>query len=117
MYRFFGRFMRSINHSWQLFFVGMAFWIGFDTATEVVLLTATVYAATSGLPFYAVLAMPLLFAGGMTLRDFVAGFDINKAGFTIAGLFAVVWACALALWRFGNIESRWDSGGPAAPPA
>jgi nickel/cobalt transporter (NiCoT) family protein len=176
MYRFFGRFMRSINHTWQMFFVGLAFGIGFDTATEVVLLTAAVYAATSGLPFYAVLALPLLFAGGMTLFDtldgcfmniaygwafarpvrkvyynlvitglsiaaafligtveicgllagrlglhgpfwdFVAGFDINKAGFTIAALFAVVWACALAVWRFGRVESRWQSGGPPTSP-
>jgi nickel/cobalt transporter (NiCoT) family protein len=176
MYRFFGRFMRSINHTWQMFFVGLAFGIGFDTATEVVLLTAAVYAATSGLPFYAVLALPLLFAGGMTLFDtldgcfmnvaygwafarpvrkvyynlvitglsiaaafligtvelcgllagrfrlhgsfwdFVAGFDINKAGFTIAGLFVVVWACALAVWRFGRVESRWQSGSPPASP-
>jgi high-affinity nickel-transport protein len=176
MYRFFGRFMRSINHTWQMFFVGLVFGIGFDTATEVVLLTATVYAATSGLPFYAVLALPLLFAGGMTLLDtvdgcfmnfaygwafarpvrkvyynlvitglsiaaafligtveilgilttelhlrgsfwgFLADFDINKAGFTIAGLFIVVWAVAFAAWRFGNIESRWDTSGPPAPP-
>ncbi len=176
MYRFFGRFMRSIQHSWQLFFVGMVFGIGFDTATEVVLLTATVYAATSALPFYAVLAMPLLFAGGMTLFDtmdgcfmtvaygwafarpvrkvyynmiitglsiaaafligtveifgllstelrlrgpfwdFVTGFDINKAGFTIAGLFVIVWAGAIAVWRLGRIESRWRTGDSAAPP-
>jgi high-affinity nickel-transport protein len=176
MYRFFGRFMRSINHTWQMFFVGMVFGIGFDTATEVVLLTATVYAATSGLPFYAVLALPLLFAGGMTLFDtldgcfmnfaygwafarpvrkvyynlvitglsiaaafligtveilgvlttelhlrgslwgFLSSFDINKAGFTIAGLFVVIWAVALAVWRFGNIESRWDIPSPPGPP-
>ena len=32
MYRFFGRFMRSIGHTWQMYFVGMAFGIGFDTA-------------------------------------------------------------------------------------
>lgn len=175
MYRFFGRFMRSIGHTWQMYFVGMAFGIGFDTATEVVLLTATVYAATSGLPFYAVLALPLLFAGGMTLFDtldgcfmnlaygwafarpvrkvyynlvvtglsvaaafligtveilgiltselhlhglfwdFMANFDINKAGFTIAGLFLVVWAVAIAVWRFGRLESRWDHALPPGP--
>lgn len=68
MYRFFGRFMRTINHTWQMYFVGLAFGIGFDTATEVVLLAATAYAATSGLPFYAVLALPLLFAGGCLRR-------------------------------------------------
>src|SRR5487761_619313 len=50
MYRFFGRFTRSINHTWQMYFVGMIFGIGFDTTTEVVLLAATAYAATSGLP-------------------------------------------------------------------
>src|ERR1700760_952095 len=46
MYRFFGRFMRSINHTWQLYFVGLVFGIGFDTATEVVLLAAAAYAPT-----------------------------------------------------------------------
>ncbi|MGH3150300.1 MAG: HoxN/HupN/NixA family nickel/cobalt transporter, partial [Streptosporangiaceae bacterium] len=51
MYRFFGRFMRSINHTWQLYFVGLVFGIGFDTATEVVLLAATAYAAIQGLPY------------------------------------------------------------------
>jgi high-affinity nickel-transport protein len=175
MYRFFGRFVRSIGHTWQMYFVGMAFGIGFDTATEVVLLTATVYAATSGLPFYAVLALPLLFAGGMTLFDtldgcfmnlaygwafarpvrkvyynlvvtglsvaaafligtveilgiltselhlhglfwdFMANFDINKAGFTIAGLFLVVWAVAIAIWRFAGLEARWEAQDPGSP--
>ncbi len=63
MYRFFGRFMRSINHTWQLYFVGLVFGIGFDTATEVVLLAATAYAAIQGLPYFAVLALPFLFSG------------------------------------------------------
>jgi nickel/cobalt transporter (NiCoT) family protein len=79
MWRFFGRFMRSINHTWQMFFVGMVFGIGFDTATEVVLLAATAYAATSGLPFYAVLTLPLLFSGGMTLFDTMDGCFMNFA--------------------------------------
>ena len=73
MYRFFGRFMRSINHTWQLYFVGVIFGIGFDTATEVVLLAATAYAALQGLPYYAVLALPLLFAGGLMLLDTIDG--------------------------------------------
>ena len=69
MYRFFGRWMRSITKTWHMFFVGLVFGIGFDTATEVLLLAATAAAATQGLPWYAVLALPLLFAGGMTLFD------------------------------------------------
>jgi high-affinity nickel-transport protein len=173
MYRFFGRFMRSINHTWQMFFVGLVFGIGFDTATEVLLLAATAAAATQGLPWYAVLAMPLLFSGGMMLFDsldgcfmnfaygwafarpvrkvyynlvitglsigaafligtievvglltaelhlrggfwdFMANFNINKAGFIIVGLFVVIWVVALAVWKYGNIESRWESDAAA----
>jgi nickel/cobalt transporter (NiCoT) family protein len=35
MWRFFGRFMRAITRTWHMFFVGVVFGIGFDTATEV----------------------------------------------------------------------------------
>lgn len=59
--------------------VGMLFGIGFDTATEVVLLAATTYAALHGLPFYAVMALPLLFAGGMMLFDSLDGCFMNPA--------------------------------------
>src|SRR5580693_4627274 len=79
MYRFFGRFMRSINHTWQLYFVGLVFGIGFDTTTEVVLLSATAYAAIQGLPYYAVLALPFLFSGGMMLFDTLDGCFMNFA--------------------------------------
>src|ERR1700678_1154402 len=79
MYRFFGRFMRSINHTWQLYFVGLVFGIGFDTTTEVLLLAATAYAAIQGLPYYAVLALPLLFSGGMMLFDTLDGTFMNVA--------------------------------------
>src|ERR1700733_9720847 len=79
MYRFFGRFMRSINHTWQLYFVGLVFGIGFDTTTEVVLLAATAYAAIQGLPFFAVLALPFLFSGGMMLFDTLDGCFMNFA--------------------------------------
>ena len=79
MWRFFGRFMRSITKTWHMFFVGLIFGIGFDTATEVLLLAATAAAATQGLPWYAVLALPLLFAGGMTLFDTLDGCFMNFA--------------------------------------
>jgi nickel/cobalt transporter (NiCoT) family protein len=174
MWRFFGRFMRSITKTWHMFFVGFIFGLGFDTATEVLLLAATAAAATQGLPWYAVLALPLLFAGGMTLFDtldgcfmnfaygwafarpvrkvyynlvitglsvavafligtieivgllsaelrirggfwdFMASFDINKAGFAIAALFVVVWLVAIAVWKLGDIDRRWR---PAAAPS
>jgi high-affinity nickel-transport protein len=79
MYRFFGRFMGSITKTWQMFFVGVVFGIGFDTATEVLLLGATATAATQGMPWYAVLSLPLLFAGGLTIFDTLDGFFMNFA--------------------------------------
>ncbi len=169
MWRFFGRFMRSITKTWHMYFVGMVFGIGFDTATEVLLLAATAAAATQGLPWYAILSLPLLFTGGMTLFDtldgcfmnfaygwafarpvrkvyynliitalsicvafiigtieifglvstelhvrggfwdFMANFNINHAGFAIAGLFVVVWTIAIAYWKLGHVEDRWTT--------
>lgn len=47
--------------------------------------------------------------------NFMANFDLNKAGFTFAGLFLVVWAVAIAVWRFAGLESRWDRALPPAP--
>jgi high-affinity nickel-transport protein len=175
MYRFFGRFMRSINHTWQLYFVGLLFGIGFDTTTEVLLLAATAYAAIQGLPAFAVLALPFLFSGGMMLFDtldgafmnfaygwafarpvrkvyynlvitglsigaafiigtveilgilttelhlsggfwdLMANFNINVAGFCIAGLFIAVWAAALLYWRLGKVEDKWNANVAEVP--
>ena len=176
MWRFFGRFMRSITKTWHMYFVGLVFGIGFDTATEVLLLAATAAAAAQGLPWYAVLALPLLFSGGMTLFDtadgcfmnfaygwafarpvrkvyynlvitglsiavafligtieitgllsselnihggfwdFMANFNINRAGFAIAGLFVVVWAIAIAYWKLGGLDQRWTPAGADQAP-
>jgi len=79
MSRFFGRWMNSITSARQLFFVGFVFGIGFDTASEVVLLGGTAAAATEQLPWYAVLSLPLLFAGGLTLLDTADGLFMNTA--------------------------------------
>jgi nickel/cobalt transporter (NiCoT) family protein len=168
MTRFFGKLMRSIRKPWQMYPVGVLFGLGFDTATEVALLAATAGAATAGLPWYAVLSLPILFAAGMATLDtldgsfmnfaygwafskpvrkvyynititglsvavamligtieifgllaaqlnlsggfwnFMSSFNINEAGFIIFGLFVVTWVAALAIWRFGRIEQRWE---------
>jgi len=39
----------------------------------------------------------------------MAGFDINKAGFVIVGMFVFTWAAAMLIWRFGNVEAKWTS--------
>ena len=53
--------------------VGVLFGLGFDTATEVSLLVLAAGAAASQLPWYAFLALPILFAAGMSLFDSLDG--------------------------------------------
>jgi high-affinity nickel-transport protein len=36
----------------------------------------------------------------------------------IAGVFVLTWVVALAIWRFGKIEQRWDrAAGKSSPTA
>ena len=174
MNRFFGRLARRIDTPWKMYPIGVLFGLGFDTATEVTLLVLSGTAVASGLPFYAILSLPFLFAAGMSLFDtmdgcfmnfaygwafsrpirkvyyniiitglsvvaaFIIGtievlgllqseltlrgrfwadmanFNINTAGFIIVGMFVVVWVVALAVWRFGRIEDRWEVSAAAA---
>ncbi|HTW43204.1 MAG TPA: HoxN/HupN/NixA family nickel/cobalt transporter [Solirubrobacteraceae bacterium] len=36
-------------------------------------------------------------------------FDISKAGFVIVGMFVMCWATALAYWKVGRVEERWNA--------
>ena len=69
MNRFLGRLTRAITKPWQMYPLGVLFGLGFDTATEVGLLFLAAGAAGAGLPFYAILCLPILFAAGMSLLD------------------------------------------------
>ncbi|MGC5165797.1 HoxN/HupN/NixA family nickel/cobalt transporter [Luteimicrobium sp. DT211] len=40
----------------------------------------------------------------------VAGIDLDHAGFVIVGLFVVCWLVALAVWHWGRVEDRWTRG-------
>ena len=167
MMRFFGPIARRIDKSWKMYPLGILFGLGFDTATEVALLVLAGSTVIAGLPWWAILSLPMLFAGGMSLLDTIDGsfmnfaygwafskpvrkvyynivitglsvivaifigglevaqvfaqqlnltggfwnyalaFNINKAGFIIVMMFVAVWGIALAVWRFGQVESRW----------
>ena len=74
-----GRLQRIINHSWQMYPLGLLFGLGFDTASEVGLLAMTAGAATGALPMTAVLSLPLLFAAGMIVMDTTDGVLMSKA--------------------------------------
>jgi high-affinity nickel-transport protein len=166
--RFFGPLARRIDTSWKMYPLGILFGLGFDTATEIALLVLAGSSVAAGLPFWALLSLPLLFAGGMSLLDTIdgsfmnfaygwafsrpvrkvfynltitglsilvaaliggleiaqvlarqlslsggfwdvaAGFDLNKAGYWLVGVFVGVWVLALTIWRVGKVEHRWE---------
>ena len=74
-----GRAQKLINHSWQMYPLGLLFGLGFDTASEVALLAMTAGAAAGNLPIPAILCLPILFAAGMTLMDTTDGVLMSKA--------------------------------------
>jgi len=79
MNRVFGGYARRIDTPWKMYPVGVLFGLGFDTATEVTLLVLAGTAVVSGLPFYAILSLPILFAAGMCLFDTADGCFMNVA--------------------------------------
>jgi high-affinity nickel-transport protein len=79
MNRFLGPLSRRVDTPWKMYPVGLLFGLGFDTATEIALLVLAGSAVVSGLPFYAVLSLPLLFAAGMSLFDTADGCFMNFA--------------------------------------
>jgi high-affinity nickel-transport protein len=169
MNRYLGKLTRTVTRPQQMYPIGLLFGLGFDTATEVALLVLAGGAAGAGLPWYAILCLPLLFAAGMSLLDSIDGsfmnfaygwafskpvrkiyynltvtalsvavalvigtielgglvasklslsgsfwswlenIDLNVVGFLIVALFVLTWALALAVWKLGRIEERWNA--------
>src|SRR4051795_6989012 len=77
--RFFAPLTRSIDRSWKMYPLGILFGLGFDTATEVALLVLAGTSVAAGLPFWAILSLPILFAAGMSLLDTIDGSFMNFA--------------------------------------
>ncbi len=79
MNRVLGGYAKHIDTPWKMYPVGVLFGLGFDTATEVALLVLAGSAVVGGLPFYAVISLPVLFAAGMCLFDTLDGCFMNFA--------------------------------------
>ncbi|HTP23102.1 MAG TPA: HoxN/HupN/NixA family nickel/cobalt transporter [Solirubrobacteraceae bacterium] len=169
MNRLLGRLTKTVTKPAQMYPIGVLFGLGFDTASEVALLILAGGAAGAGMPWYAILCLPILFAAGMSLMDSIDGsfmnfaygwafskpvrkvfynititglsvavavvvgtielggllaaelnlsgsfwnwfenININVLGFVIVGMFALTWAIAFSVWRYGRIEERWGA--------
>ena len=71
--RFFKPLFSLMRHSWQMFPLGFLFGLGFETATEVMLLGMSAEQAAHGVSLASILLFPALFAAGMTLVDTTDG--------------------------------------------
>jgi len=80
------RWRRFVSDSWQMYPVGVLFGLGFDTASQIGLLALTAGVAGGatnggggGASFLAAMALPLLFAGGMSFMDTTDGVIMSRA--------------------------------------
>jgi len=71
--RLFKPLLRMVRHSWQMYFVGFLFGLGFDTASEVGILALSARSGQTGVPFWVIMLLPLLFMAGMCLIDALDG--------------------------------------------
>src|ERR1700749_5135777 len=95
MNRFLGPLARRVDSPWKMYPIGFLSAPGLDTAPKVARLVGAGPAVVGGLPFYAILSLPILFAAGMYLFDTIDGCFMN---------FAYDWAFANPVRRvFYNI--------------
>ena len=71
--RMFRPMFRLVASSWHMFPLGFLFGLGFDTATEVGLLSISASQAAQGVAIWSVMVFPALFAAGMSLIDTTDG--------------------------------------------
>ncbi|WP_210749030.1 HoxN/HupN/NixA family nickel/cobalt transporter [Nocardia vermiculata] len=71
--------LRLVRRPVHMYPVGLLFGLGFDTVTEVGLLVIAGGAAATGLPWYAILVLPILFSAGMSLFDAIDGSFMSYA--------------------------------------
>ncbi|MDE2026838.1 MAG: HoxN/HupN/NixA family nickel/cobalt transporter, partial [Patescibacteria group bacterium] len=65
--------LSTISQSWHMYPVGFLFGLGFDTASEIALLSISATTGASGLPIWTVILLPLAFTAGMALIDSLDG--------------------------------------------
>lgn len=73
MARFFRPLLRMTDRSWKMYPIGVLFGLGFDTATEVGILSISAVLATKGIQLWSILLFPFLFTSGMCLIDTTDG--------------------------------------------
>jgi nickel/cobalt transporter (NiCoT) family protein len=73
------RVAHSLDAGWKMIPLGALFGLGFDTASEIGVLAVGAGIATHHVPLPAILALPMLFAAGMSLLDTAEGAFMSHA--------------------------------------
>jgi nickel/cobalt transporter (NiCoT) family protein len=71
--------MNSVREPWHIYPIGVLFGVGFDTFTSVAFMVLAGSGIAAGLPWYAVMCLPVLFTAGMALLDATDGVFMNFA--------------------------------------
>jgi high-affinity nickel-transport protein len=71
--RIFAPFLKAVSQSYHMYFVGFLFGLGFDTASEVGLLSISATTGATGVPIWETLLLPLAFTAGMAAIDTLDG--------------------------------------------
>jgi len=79
MGRIFRPVMRLVSRSWHMYVVGLLFGLGFDTATEVGIITLSARSGQAGIPLWTLMLLPILFTVGMCLVDTIDGILMLQA--------------------------------------
>ncbi len=67
--RLFKPMFKLIHKSWHMYFLGLLFGLGFDTATEIGLMGISAASSAQGMSVWSIMIFPILFTAGMTLID------------------------------------------------
>ncbi|MBN3802654.1 HoxN/HupN/NixA family nickel/cobalt transporter [Paraburkholderia sp. Ac-20336] len=67
--RIFKPMFRLITRGWHMYPLGVLFGLGFDTASEIGLLSVSATQASHGVPIWSIMVFPALFTAGMSLID------------------------------------------------
>jgi high-affinity nickel-transport protein len=131
---FFGRLFRGlfrlVNHSWQMYPIGVLFGLGFDTATEIGLLGISAAQASKGLPIWSIMLFPALFAAGMALIDtadsvlmlgaygwaFASPLRKLRYNITVTAISVIVALIVGGIEILGLLQNQMNLTGPAWTP-
>ena len=117
--------LRLVSRSWHMYPVGLLFGLGFDTATEVGLLSISAQSSMQGAPVASVLVLPALFTAAMSLMDTTDSMLMTRAygwafvhplrklwyNLTITAASVLVALCIGSVEALGLFAERFDLRG------